>query len=695
MDILKIYLAGILFLSATYFLSKIATSLLFNNEKTASGYRITIGIFLMSAIVGTIYSYGGSVYTIPLLAFLGFAVYKRSRLNATNLSLSRNEKIEIGILLAYFTCVFALQYFIFYLGSNEWAKSYADNYAYISQINLMNQTHKESGFQELEKLTYGFKAESRPYHFFEFWIALAGKLISGQNGYLTYTIFLISTLGSILLFQAYSFAGTWLTKDQILRFLLPILIFSTLRYSYLDEWIFTFLRDTLQIQSKVYKAAFFQNYGTWHFFSYLHGLKLIISGIFIFPSIFFLALKHDKKAIQSLLFLPLVSLSYIPFFIILYVFIGLKHLLSKEKLNVSILFPLLVLAYYAAFYIWNQSSSSNNGFDLHALVSSNFESFRNNYISEIFIIVSDFFENFYWLLLLPCLFIFQRGNSFLALMIIVFLFYPLVNLNHKALFKLFFICFTTVTFMFGFRYQDSLKQNISLLILLSCLLILRFSLLFIGNIVDIFQIYSLIATPVFYILVFFICCRFYKSNLRFRAPLLIFIVLCIFINSYGIVKENQRTLSQVPEDKGFTATLLHHSGPDKKIVSGYYSPFTVKPFLYYDRLGVELLHHTDNFYTTCMGLDQITKTDSSDLKKINGLSILTNMPFSLWLAHKADGKSTFFQEQIRFIKANQIKFIFRKQEYEREKLNLLNPYIVDSVFNHQGKYWAYILNLPK
>ena len=257
----------------------------------------------------------------------------------------------------------------------------------------------ETVFAETENVQYGVATVVRPYHYFEFWLAVGGKLISRQSGLLVYTLFLIPLLGAILLFQAYLFCHSRIKTNWFLSFLAPILIFFTLRYSYLDEWLFILLRDQLQINSKIYKAAFFQNYGFWHFFSYLHGLKLIITGIFFFPFIGFLLSNDEKNYLKHLTLLPLVSLTYIP---VTVVFLGLNTLkrVVAKRFSIHSLWPVCSMLFVYLFYSIFSEKVSNDGFHLFTLVEKSILYLLSNISTEIFKLVSDYFENYYWILVI-------------------------------------------------------------------------------------------------------------------------------------------------------------------------------------------------------------------------------------------------------------------------------------------------------
>lgn len=690
--IVCLLLAGIVFLCLVFLVGRWVSSWVLSPIGSFDN-GLVFGLFLISAVFGVGFAYGQSVYALPVFLAAGLWFFRMGKAPKPDFRLAKEELKSLYTLVFYFVFLFFLQVFIFYVGDGEWAKVYADNYAYVAQINLMASTHKEAVFLELEKIPYGFPALNRPYHYFEFWLAVAGKLLSGQSGFLTYTLFLIPVLGSVLLFQAFAFCRSWFKIGYVLSVLLPVLVFFTLRYSYLDEWLFILLRDQLELPSKIYKAAFFQNYGFWHFFSYLHGLKLIITGIFLFPAVYHLIRREEKGFLAYFTLLPLVSLSYVPFtavFLGLYVAVRIR----KGLFSPEILWPVASILFVFAYYFFVGQKSADSGFHLITLVEKNLTYLVHNFNKEIFIWLSDFFENYYWIVLLPLGMLFIRlRNGYTAFLFLVFVAYPLVNFQHKVYFKVFLVLLLAASILALFKLPLRKHLNSPVLLLVVTLLILRLILFLIGNVYDIFQIYSLIATPLVYLFSFVLFSKlFAESGLARHSVAITLVVFCfIGINTYGVVKENRRAISQLPEDRAFTEKIKQWSG-DKPIISAYYSPFTVKPYLHYDRLGVELLHHTDRFYSTCLGMDQLTPADTAEMKLINGYLILQNLPFSLWLKEKADGKSTYWQEQLRFINTTRIRVIFRKEEYDRQKLNFLQPLMLDSVYNHQGKYWSYLLN---
>ncbi len=685
-----VFISALIFIFLSFYIGRIISNVVLGDIVFDNG--VSLGLFFLSSVVGILYTKGSSIYIFPVILFIWFFIAKKEK---NYFYLSKDIITNSGIVLLYFIYFFFLQYFVFYRSGDELSKAYADVYAYVSQINLMEEFGKETIFTELEKQKFGFSSSFKPYHYFEFWIAIGSRFILGSRTFFVYTFFLIPLLGSILIFQAFTVLRTIFRVRLSISFLIPLLVFTTLRYSYLDEWLFSFLGQFFEVKREILKAAFFQNYGVWHFFSYLHGLKLLVSSLFLLPFFIYCYQKNRIGMVVMLSLFPFVSVTYIPFVLIVS---GLFFIFSPGLIRFRFLLPVffvfLILGVYT--YLGRSGSSVVEGFSFSRLFLSNFENFKFNYKKEIFIVLSDFFENFYWLLLTLSVFILVgKHNIWVKIFFVVVVLYPTINFNHILLFKFFIGSLLIVFAIVVFPRLKTIFQNKYLLLFFTSLVLLRVALFFIGDIYDVFQSFSLIWTPFIFIFILFLIGREFSnqiSRVRYYFIVALSLVL-ISVQSYGLIQENRRPIPVMDEDKAFYRKIFKWL-PNHEIVSGYYSPFTLVPYLHYDRIGVELLHRTDKFYTTCLSMGELTKKDSSVLKYTNGYQLLSSMPFSIWLKENKSRGLSYDLEQVGFIRDRKIKIIFRKDEYERGKINFLNPYLADSVYNHQGKYWAYFI-VPK
>ena len=118
--------AGVLLLGVAFYLGKIASEVLFNSSKPIDN-GISLGVFILSAGIGTLYSCGKSVYCIPFAIIILAILFLRGKAAKLNYSITSLEYLNFSVLIFYFIGIFILQLFIFYKGSGEWAKEYADN----------------------------------------------------------------------------------------------------------------------------------------------------------------------------------------------------------------------------------------------------------------------------------------------------------------------------------------------------------------------------------------------------------------------------------------------------------------------------------------------------------------------------------------------------------------------------------------
>ena len=678
-------------LAMAWFCGRMVSSMVSEWGISAVG-ELPFGLLFLSATTATIVTGGQSVFAPLLAAFLIYALYTKAFRKISLPSIGK-EWPMLAVLFSYFGLLLSLFVGIHYRGHNEWALTYADSYAYTAQINLLYQTGVETLFTELEKPQYGFTAILRPYHYFEFWLAYLGKLLSGQLGYFVYNLFLVPFLGCALLYQGFVVARTHFRLSFWLAYVAPLAVFLTLRSTYLDEGIFWLLRDVAGIKTRFYKAAFFQNYGSWHFFSYMHGLKLTISALFMFPVVVAYLSRSDRPAWLVSLVMPFVSITYIPFALSVSGIGFVRSLLAKRIVwgyTLPILSVLLIVCFYS-FY--RDANHPVQGFDVTAIASKSVAYIQTHLLHLFFINFSDFFETYYW----PLLFLVVPGLALSKSKAVrcffgVILLYPLINLHHGLLFKLFLAAFVA-TFSWVVWQNRWLFLRSHFVILIITILIIRILVLIFGEAYDLFQMITLTLCPLVYLSIYmgFV---WYTSRMQHKKTALAFgLMLWVGLCSYGLIKENQRAQKQRPEDKKFTHKVLQQWAPNRPLKTVYFAPFTILPYIHYDRMGAELLHHTDHFYTACMSGGLLSPTDIQHLKKIGGYQLLENLPLSLWNEQHPAQSSPGENEALQFIKHNRVEFVLRKTDYPRNMLTWMDPMVADSAYNHQSDYWMYRLRL--
>ncbi len=219
------------------------------------------------------------------------------------------------------------------------------------------------------------------------------------------------------------------------------------------------------------------------------------------------------------------------------------------------------------------------------------------------------------------------------------------------------------------------------------LLILGFQLIEIAipKFIDSHQIFALTVPPMFYIFANLL----WGSLLRTWKPSalwLSFILFFILNNLISIRSENIRSFVREKSDRTFLLQLFSRLAPDKKIKSVYCSAFTMFPFLHYDRVGDELSFHTDSFTTTLFSIDLFSKADSAMADEVGASSYLRDLPIAKFIQKNKSKGVNLDDFRLLFLSQNRIPFVFRKDNYERSRLNFLNPFIVDSAYNHQMNY---------
>jgi|GEM_PF-5792155 hypothetical protein len=676
-----IWMTGILAVSITYFAGRLVSLLL--AERSSPDGNIALGAMLISSLSAVLFTGMKTILLPVVLIFILFLVIHRSRIHNSKLMSGLQTWKDNVVLWTYFSIVFLLQYTINHRNPGEWEVGYPDNYVYITQINQLFSMKIEASSFELEKMNFGQQIFPQPYHYFEFWPAVLFKFITGKLSYLIFTLFLIPWLASIVLFQANRIL---IVKYNIKRYsalLIPILVFSTLRFVVFDDYIFHALKKT-GINSDYFKFVFFQNYGYWHFFSYKFGVKLLVSGIFLTPIVYFYFTQNTKARLIYTAILPFASVLYLPFSLIS----ALNCLIWERKKEYQnyFFFILLPLVGIPLFYLISGSGEAGFATDFLKAASKQISLFAENPLKICFTIYTEFFNNYYWLFM-PLLFTatFCFKNNWVRIFCLWFISYPLTGFHFNILFKVHFL--TGILTVYKFIMAADIRVYFRHILSFSVLFLL-FTIgdyLFSG-IVDFFQVYILTILPLIYIITNFIWGRI-LFRLRTKTFLITSIILpLIYFNFLAVFAENLKTFNSSKPDYNFYNELFGRMSVDKVIHSVYCTNFSLLPYFEYDRPGNDLIHYTDKFTTSVFSIDLFSREDTIMAIQKGVFHQFSKRPLGIFLKENRSSIKSNSQLRKDFLRINKVGFILRKKGYPRENLDFLNGNIIDSAFNQKFGY---------
>jgi hypothetical protein len=416
---------------------------------------------------------------------------------------------------------------------------------------------------------------------------------------------------------------------------------------------------------------------------------LLISAIFLSSVVSgFIDKKSNNLSIYSAV-LPLVSMVYLPFSLVISLY---QLLFIRRKEIFRALAPLISVFWIILFYkIFGSSDQSGFPPISASILFGKFSEVLSDPFKICFTIFTQFFSNYYWLLfplLLSYFFIDKRKE--IRFLVFWFLLYPLTGLNFSVYFKFFlFLGFLSISFFIYKRVKTIISYEFIPIILFYAIF-QTFDFLF-SSYYDMHQVYAILIPPFFYILVIY-GWGYFLSNKSTPLFSVILLLIAFFFNIPAICEENNRSFVQRKADKEFLHKFFTRLAPDKKIKSAYCSEFTLMPFIHYDRVGDDLSHHSDEFITTLLSIDLLTREDTLLARSNGAFHFFEDLPLARFIASNPCKGASLNEYRLKFLKHNKVTFLFRKENYPRSRLDFLNPWIIDSIYNHQVDYQVLKLN---
>jgi hypothetical protein len=657
-------------------------------EEGLKRYASIFALIFWASLAAAIFSkFNSCLLFVPFLFYFFYVDREKLRtvIKQKHLIFSNFRLYIVSIL--YFILFSVLFLFIFFPSDGHFVMAYPDVYAYINQINLMENLGKETFFSELENGVFGQFVNIRPYHYFEFWICILFKKITGLNSYFVYSAFLPSFFASVFFNLIFSFISEKKSGiiSSTLIFILPMAIFTTCRFIVLDDVPVAFLDRIFSGLDQFNRAVLFQNFGTWHFFSYMHGTKLLISCLFVFP-VFLLIYEKQYRLIPYFgAILPIISIAYFPFFLVLNFFLLLLSWFSKRnflsiKLQAASVLP-FGLFYLIHFLLNEKTGSLANPVLIEISIPGIFGQIRSFLLSFTFEIFNQYFYVFFIGFFILMVF---RGRRYFPLFGICLLYF-LVLIDHKQLFKVYLLVVLMV-FLFYWRFILRSSFLFYFLFLWFCLLIGVSCLSFI---VDSFQFFSLISIPFFYFLILIFCLRAFRP-----LPLIRQIGLCLLLmvwtgnNFISIFQDNRRACQVLAFDDFYKSMVSRLSGDDFHRAV-FYCDYSLLPYIHYNKTGMELLNFTDKLYSTGMNISRFSPENEDLIRKTNAEVFLSELPFYRFSKRFMSAKGE--NPDSAFIASKGIKMVFADNRFSKQRLTFLRGFPNDSLVNTQLGYTVYFI----
>jgi hypothetical protein len=666
-----------------YILNKSIYSIILSEENET--FSFPISILFITSVIGTIFTKGQTIY-LPIFFILTYFIFVKFKLTIIyNLNFINSDLI---IFIFYFILIFGIQWYFLHNPLGGFFNNYPDAYIYMNQISLLDKWSIEAPAVELEKLEFGFQSFQKPYHYLEFWPAVLIHRISYFNSFQIYNFWMIPFFGSILIYQAYIYLKNRFSNIFLL-ITLPLAVYFTLRYNYFDELIKKIF-ISFDLNTSYFKSVFFQNFSSPHFFSFELGIKLIVSGIFLFPLFLLLIEKKEQLFAINLGILPIVNFSLAPFSLLLSSTLFIRSFIFKN-IKTIYLIPFVNIIFLALFYyLLKNKNIPEISPDFYNLILSGVNNFRTDFKLILFNNFNMIFQNFYYLILLCFLLSTKIKNKYFIILLILS-FYPIIFIDYKNLIFIYLILLLSVCIFLFFKEKNKINilTNLFTTGVFSVFLLTNIMIFFQGM-VESFQLSAIVYFPLFFILtLFFIKENMSENNWIIKTLFLSFI--WIPLNIFGICQENIKCQNRKKGVEEFNYKFKKFGGYPKDFRSVYFSEFSMIPYLYYDRMGYNFQHGTDNFFTTCLSLDAISKKDSISLKTSGAFGLLQNFPFSIWQESQKNSGLSMDIKKKKFILDKKINLVLRHNDYNRQKIQFLNELLTDSLYNSQYNYWIYKL----
>jgi hypothetical protein len=659
-----------------------------SNQENTDVLNVLIGLpvflTLTSSIIAILLMGFKTIFIIAIFLILPWISYKPDK--------DRFKAIHKTLLfyIPFFIVFFLLKALnILTPGTNLIGTTAFDDFSYTSQINLLLKIRKETWFLELERGMFGQDVAIKPYHYFEFYLAIFLKFFSKLNTYQTYH------LSVVPLFQAMAVGSGALVIRYFSKWknyqvlLLTSCLFLCLRYTILDEVIFKNLPEFLvQILKHFAFQKVFLNDAGPHILSSYFGIKLCISMIFVAPLICLQNLKNNYKYLITSL-LPIISITYVPF-TILYSFVGFLI----NKFDFKWFLSILILGSLFIFY-----SINGNG-EIHGDKVNFITKFIDSNKSDPYFLprgISFFIiqtiEFTYLTILISFILIFfiiKKPSRKILLFFAILSAFPFF-LYELPVGKALFYITLFVLIIFSLKkiiYNPLIKENLQITITTIGLFSAIICFSFVIDLSQIFILFFYCALPIY--LGILISTTEIKNKNLFIFISGIIIIFNLFNLKYNLERECQPIIDK--EETAIKIKSWFKVMPNHRAV--HFNILTNSPFLASSMIGHEFLQYSDSVTSAWISIDLMTKKDSLNFKDAGLNSYVERFTFNSFYKKEIQFSkdSGFIFIQKKFIKQNDIHLVFVSDNIARSNTNYLKPIIKDSIRIEKGRYTAFLID---
>ena len=655
-------------------------SLFFISGEGSAGMRQVaapvFGYFFVVSIVAILTTKGNSTYTLPF-----FLVIHMLRKNLFRLPSSGFEVKWIEVLILLFNV--AVHWIIFFDWRNGcFFSEWIDSYQYSSNVTSIMETGSECIAQECANLKLGFNYEHAIYHYSEYYLTILIKWFFGNSSYFSLFFVSMPVIMTMAQVQAINFLNIQSRFKGFNAVAFVLGLTTCIRFINIGAvWPF---EVNFWSHFPLYQIT---NYFNIYFYSYSGKIPLFVSMFLTLYSLW----KEEKLVLFSLgmVLVTLLNLVFFPFFIL---FFFILFLIEKRPLR-CFAFPLLLSALALLPIIILNSGKDLSIFPMKPsfdfFLNLGFQNTQSSLRNTVLYVLGNFYPHFIFLLI--SLFSFWRSRNLRLLILILFLFPLLLNNTYGSKIIL-VLCVVSGIYFYIANPGASMPVFVSLFTLL--ILYSVFGIFDPDEYRDFFQFYKFPIDGMACVLPLLLISEWKAKPIKYFSAIA-FLFAIININENYFV--NNRVYFRTNNPKNFHKEyLLKTSGKNIKaafLSTNFQNPVTEIGL--FNSTGVDILNWSDSLEIYNLGPEDLTRIDSLRMARgILAWKIYQRQPFIIFQRMNPRIKDPD-NLKIAFMKQHGLSAFFRAEGNPREKMNFLNHYLSDSLYNPVEKYWIYFLNFEQ
>jgi hypothetical protein len=656
-DLFLIYLISLIFLTGALAFSN---SLRWKHERIDSeSGLIGIPLYLwFSSLLGALLTVGfKSSITLISIPLIGFLIWNSS----LNLKFRLIFSSSNWLIMCLFHLFWLLQDFALAdFQEGDFRLTHHDDYSYINLVNLIQFTGKESLFTELNRVVHGLDGEFKFYHYFEFYLIAIIQKIGGRANYLNYHFFLVPILQTLAFAQFHQFVRLKTGISSWVLFSFSLLLFSSMRYFCVDEWLNAFLGW------KYFKGVFFQNYSYPHPLSFFFGYKLCLAFIFVLPFLYFQDLGKKTQAAFFIGLSSMVSIALLPLVFGSFILSQLSRFIPPK----SAFYLASGLLLVSLSLLWSADFSVT--VDLSAVPG------------RIQKLVNLLFENYFLVIALTALVVIIKSKLSNRIFLAGLPLFPLVYLAHGILFKLYLLYLVALAIYFLAKSQKSTGWEFIFKPQYTAMIGLFVIVPIFNSVADFGQIFF---NLVFLMLLVFILDFLSSAKVGFSSSAGgLFFGLFLVFNLPAIRFDRSMPVKdeRIPNLEVFDPEK--QKGPVRVLSIARYRHL---PYLYHDILGNAILNHYNHVFISPGGLEFIDSTGIQNLKNSGHWTYVNRIPYFEYMqSHPEPGPLAL----LHYVEKYSINALcVENDSVFKEYISLIQPLVTNRIQVKDGNYEILLL----